>query len=130
MSNVNPPLHGCLSQKALWTTVNPASTTYTTPTAIKFADANNCGIVPTFSCELDGILCPLWLKIDASNKMTVDTNSLVNIGQKSVNIKASYVTQLGTAVPLPDTPWVLNVNECTPAFTITSQHESPVNYIV
>jgi hypothetical protein len=62
--------------------------------------------------------------------MGVNTNNAANIGQKSVNIKASYVSQLGTTIALPDTPWLLNVNECTPVFTLTTQPESPVDYRV
>jgi hypothetical protein len=75
-------------------------------------------------------MCPSWITIDTLNKMTVNTNDPANIGQKLVSIKASYVSQLGTTVALPDTPWVLNVNECIPAFTRTTQPESPVNYSV
>jgi len=46
-----------------------------------------------------------------------------------VSIQASYVSQLGTTVTLPSSPWVLNVNECTPAFTI-SVPASPVDYTI
>ena len=62
--------------------------------------------------------------------MSINTNNAANIGQKSVSIKASYVSQLGTTFALPDTSWVLNVNECTPVFTQTTQPESPVYYTV
>jgi hypothetical protein len=111
-------------------TVKPVSTPFTTTAPILFTDSNNCGITPSFSCELGGILCPLWITIDTSKKMGVNTNNAANIGQKSVNIKASYVSQLGTTIALPDTPWLLNVNECTPVFTLTTQPESPVDYRV
>ena len=78
---------------------------------------------------IGGIVCPSWITINASNKITVNTNEISNIGQKLVNIQASY-SQLGSTVPLPDTPWVLNVKECIPAFTTTTQPESPVDYTV
>jgi hypothetical protein len=62
--------------------------------------------------------------------MSINTNNAANIGQNSISIKASYVSQLGATVALPDTPWLLNVNECTPVFTQTTQPESPVDYTV
>ncbi len=62
--------------------------------------------------------------------MTVNTNAPANIGQHSVNIKASYVSKSGATVALPDTTWVLNVKECSPAFTLSSQPESPFSYTV
>jgi hypothetical protein len=37
-------------------------------------------------------LCPSWITIDTSKKMSVNTNNAANIGQKSVTIKASYVS--------------------------------------
>ncbi len=62
--------------------------------------------------------------------MSINTNNAANIGQKSVSIKASYVSQLAATIALPDTTWLLNVNECTPVFTQTTQPESPVDYTV
>ena len=90
-------------------TIYPVGSTFTTNAAILFTDSNNCGITPSFSCELGGVLCPTWITIDTSKKMSVNTGNAANIGQKLVIIKASYVSQLGTIVALPSTAWVLNL---------------------
>ena len=90
-------------------TIYPVGSTFTTNAAILFTDSNNCGIKPSFSCELGGVLCPTWITIDTSKKMSVNTGNAANIGQKLVTIKASYVSQLGTIVALPSTAWVLNL---------------------
>jgi hypothetical protein len=63
----------------------------TTTVAIQFTDSNSCGFVPLYSCKIGGIACPSWITINASNKMTVNTNSPANAGQYSVTIEASYV---------------------------------------
>ena len=67
-------------------TVLPTSSTFTTIGAIQFYDTNACGIVPTYSCKLiSGSACPSWITINASNKMTVNTNNPANIGQQTIN---------------------------------------------
>jgi hypothetical protein len=62
--------------------------------------------------------------------MTVNTNNPANIGQYTTTIVAAYLDSLGVTVTLPSTAWVLNVNECIPAFALTTQPESPVAYTV
>ena len=111
--------------------ISPVSSTLTTKEEINFTDTNGCGITPTYSCKIGGVPCPSWININASNKMTVKTNSPANIGQYSVTIEASYVNLLGVPVALPSTNWVLNVvYVCVPVFALTSQPESPFSYTV
>jgi hypothetical protein len=107
------------------------SSTSTTTTAIQFTDSNGCGILPTYSCLLSsGAACPSWIAINALNQMTIDTNNPANIGQQTVNIQGSYLLGNGVTYALTPTTWVLNVKECTPAFTLTSQPESPIDYAI
>ena len=103
---------------------------FTTTTPIFFTDSVGCGLVPTYSCQLSGAACPSWVAIDASNKITVNTNDPANIGLKSVTILGTYVSLLGATLALPQTSWILNINECIPFFTMTTQPESPVIYTV
>ena len=72
--------------------VFPVSSTFTTLAAIEFTDSNSCGITPTYRCMISGSACPSWITINASNKITVNTNSPANIGQYSATIEASYVS--------------------------------------
>ena len=54
---------------------------FTTLAAIVFTDSNSCGITPTYSCKIGVLACHFWININASNKITVNTNSPANIGQ-------------------------------------------------
>ena len=90
-------------------TIKAVSSTFTTLSAIKFTDSKGCGIVPTFSCMIGGLVCPTWITIDGSNKMSVNTKDSANIGKFTVIIQGTYLSYLGATTPLPQIAWVLNV---------------------
>ena len=78
---------------------------------------------------INGILCPSWISITASNKISVNTNDSANSGKYTVNYSGTYVTAFGVTKALPQTAWVLNV-VCRPDFTLETQPESPVEYTI
>jgi hypothetical protein len=91
-------------------TIDSVGTSFTTNGAIKYIDSNNCGILPTLSCKLsNGAACPSWISVNASNKITVRTKELQNLGQQIVNIVGTYISSLGSTVELPVTSWVINL---------------------
>jgi hypothetical protein len=47
--------------------VFPVSSTLTTTGAIQFTETNGCGFTPTYSCKINGVACPPWITINASN---------------------------------------------------------------
>jgi hypothetical protein len=102
----------------------PVSSTATTPTPISFFDSFGCNIPITFSCQYSSVACPSWIAIDASNHMTVNTNSSANIGNKTITINGTYGPLAnGITYSVPSTSWELRVNQCIPSFTLTTQPE-------
>ena len=85
------------------------STPYSTMNAIQFTDSNGCGKVPNYICKINGVACPIWITINASKKMSINTNLLANVGRYTVTIEANYIDSLGVTVALPPTEWILNV---------------------
>jgi hypothetical protein len=58
---------------------------------------------------IGGTVCPSWISITASNRISVNTNDPANSGKYTVNYSGTFVTAFGVTKALPQTAWVLNV---------------------